>query len=274
MQNNSESSNYDRCALSIWNGLNNRITYMEDISVKKALDMEAEYRKNALLDGAKHDADHILYSAIEYDEQLDIITKVSYFKNTYLSDEELIELTRKMPNTLFGVLHVDCHKNLCKKVLEEEKSKHIEPITLKDANEFVKANHRHHDSVTGCKFAISLHKTVNGKDRTIGVAICGRPVARHLDDGHTLEINRLCVTEPGNCCSMLYSRAVRIAKEMGYQKVITYILESESGISLKASGFTLEDEWCGAKEWTGSRKKTTGKIPPKEMKQRWGKRIA
>lgn len=71
-------------------------------------------------------------------------------------------------------------------------------------NAFVKANHRHHDSVTGCKFAVGLYKTVNDKDVLIGAAICGRPVSRFLDDGLTLEINRLCVTEDGNCCSMLY----------------------------------------------------------------------
>lgn len=262
------------CHLQIWKGLDNRISFIDDIDTADALKMVNEYRKSALIDGAKHDVEHILYQIIEHDEELDIITAVSYFKGTYLSDDELIELTRKMPHAEFGVIHASYHKNLCKQTLQEEKSKRIMPITLKEANSFVKENHRHHDSVTGCKFAIGLYKTVRNKNKLIGVAICGRPVSRHLDNGLTLEINRLCVTESGNCCSMLYGAASRIAKEMGYKKVITYILESEKGTSLKASGFALEDDCCGGKEWTGERKSNKNKRPPREMKQRWSKLIA
>lgn len=262
-----------KCHLKIWNGLNNRISHIEDIDTRDALRMEKEYRKNALLDGAKHDVAHVLYQVVEYDEDLDIINCVSYFKATFLSDDELKELTRKMPNAQFGVIHASYYKKLCKQTLEEEKSKKIRPITLKDANMFVKENHRHHDSVTGCKFAVGLYKTVSNENRLIGVAICGRPVSRHLDNGLTLEINRLCVIESGNCCSMLYGAVSRIAKAMGYEKIITYILESEEGTSLKASGFTLEDESCGGEEWTGTRKNRRDKTPPKEMKQRWSKGI-
>ena len=143
---------------------------------------------------------------------------------------------------------------------------------LDKANAFVKENHRHHDSVTGCKFAIGLYKVVDGKDVLIGTAICGRPVSRMLDDGYTLEINRLCVAEgeTGNGCSMLYGASCRVAKDMGYKKVITYILESESGVSLKASNFQLEDACCGGKNWSGERKRSLGKTP-EEMKQRWVK---
>lgn len=185
-----------------------------------------------------------------------------------------MELTRKMPHAEFGVIHASYHQKLCRQASEEEKSKKIRPSNLKEANAFVKENHRHHDSVTGCKFSIGLYKTVRNENKLIGVAICGRPVSRHLDNGLTLEINRLCVTESGNCCSMLYGAASRIAKHMGYEKVITYILESEEGPSLKASGFTLEDECCGGKEWTGERKSNKDKLPPREMKQRWSKFVA
>jgi hypothetical protein len=73
-----------------------------------------------------------------------------------------------------------------------------------------------------------------------GVAICGRPVSRHLDNGLILEVNRLCTDGTYNACSKLYSACKRIAKEMGYDKIITYILESENGASLKASGFICE----------------------------------
>lgn len=36
---------------------------------------------------------------------------------------------------------------------------------------------------------------------------------------------------------------------MGYQKIITYILDSEDGTSLKASGFRCEEENCGGGSW-------------------------
>lgn len=47
----------------------------------------------------------------------------------------------------------------------------------------------------------------------------------------------------------LYSRCARIAKELGYKKIITYILESEDGTSLIASGWDLESENCGGGSW-------------------------
>ena len=140
----------------------------------------------------------------------------------------------------------------------------IRPITLKLANEFVVLNHRHHDSVIGCKFAISCYEDNN----LCGVAICGRPVSRYYDDGLTLEINRLCTDGTRNACSMLYGASVRVAKAMGYKKVITYILESENGASLKASNFICEGE-AGGTHWTGVRNK--GQNIPNEMKTRWVK---
>ena len=112
----------------------------------------------------------------------------------------------------------------------------IVPITLRQANEFVTNHYRHHKAVRGCKFCIGLRCD----NEIVGVAICGRPVSRHYDNGTTLEINRLCTNGYKNACSQLYGACVRIAKEMGYAKVITYILESENGASLKASNFIFE----------------------------------
>lgn len=138
----------------------------------------------------------------------------------------------------------------------------IVPITLKAANEFVLQNHRHHKACTGCKFCIGVED--NGQ--LVGVAICGRPVSRHFDDGKTLEINRLCTNGARNACSKLYGACVRIAREMGYAKVITYILASENGASLKAANFVCEGE-AGGTIWTGSRKRDNG--VPREMKKRY-----
>lgn len=136
----------------------------------------------------------------------------------------------------------------------------IRPINLKDANEFVNKHHRHHKGVTGYKFAISC---IDDNSEIIGVAICGRPVSRYLDNGETIEVNRLCTLGARNACSLLYSRCCQIAKAMGYKKIITYTLLSENGSSLKASGFVCEGV-AGGEIWTGKRNKDNG--VPKEKK--------
>lgn len=104
----------------------------------------------------------------------------------------------------------------------------------------------------------------------IGCAVCGRPVSRYLDDGLTCEINRLCTDGTKNACSMLYGACCRIAKNMGYKKIITYTLKSETGVSLRASNFNC-DGIAGGEVWTGSRKKP-GKLPA-EKKIRWSKML-
>jgi hypothetical protein len=138
----------------------------------------------------------------------------------------------------------------------------VRPIGLKAANRFVEVNHRHHKKVAGCKFSICACKG----DVIVGVAICGRPVSRHMDDGTVIEINRLCTDGTRNACSLLYGACCRIAKEMGYRKIITYILASENGASLKASNFTCEGE-AGGEIWTGERERDNG--VPRELKTRW-----
>lgn len=143
----------------------------------------------------------------------------------------------------------------------------IRPITFRQACDFVSQHHRHHRPTVGCKFSIGLFEG----DKLVGVAICGRPVSRKLDDGLTCEINRLCTDGTYNACSMLYGACSRVAKEMGYEKIITYILQSENGASLKASNFVCEGV-AGGLKWTGSR--DTGKDYPHEMKTRWSRRLA
>lgn len=138
----------------------------------------------------------------------------------------------------------------------------IKPISFKTACNFVNENHRHHKSPQGCKFSIGCFVG----DRMVGVAICGRPVGRFLDDGLTCEITRVCTDGTQNACSKLYGACCRIAKEMGYRKVITYILESEDGASVKASNFVCEGK-AGGTHWTGVRNK--GQEIPNEMKQRY-----
>lgn len=139
----------------------------------------------------------------------------------------------------------------------------IRPCTLKEAADFVNLRHRHHRASVGGKFSIC----VAGADGIAhGYAICGRPVARRLDNGLTLEITRVCTDGTRNACSKLYGACLRIARDMGYRRVITYTLESEDGASLKASNFINEGE-AGGLHWTGRR--DTGISIPHEMKTRW-----
>ena len=142
------------------------------------------------------------------------------------------------------------------------------PISLKDANAFVAEHHRHHKPVVGHKFSIGC--ALNGQ--LVGVAIVGRPVSRHLDDGLTLEVNRLCTTGEKNVCSMLYSAAARATKAMGYQKIITYTLDTEPGISLRAAGWSCVGK-AGGKRWTGKRKPDIDLYPP-QMKLRYEKELS
>ena len=143
----------------------------------------------------------------------------------------------------------------------------IKPIHLREAKEYVKQYHRHNIPPVGGKFAISCYDD----ERLCGVAMCGRPTARYYGDGSILEIYRNCTDGTYNACSKLYGACLRIAKNMGYKKVITYTLQSENGASLKASGFVFEKE-AGGKEWTGERKRNYY-ISPDEMKSRWSKQL-
>lgn len=112
---------------------------------------------------------------------------------------------------------------------------YLTPINLDEANAFVALYHRHHKPVPGAKFcvAVSEGQTVRG------VAIVGRPVARLLDDGWTLEVNRVCTDGAKNACSMLYGSSWRAAKALGFRRLITYTLPEEGGASLKAAGWRM-----------------------------------
>lgn len=141
----------------------------------------------------------------------------------------------------------------------------IVPITLAEANAFVERYHRHHKPVVGHKFSIGATDGEN----IVGVAIVGRPVSRYLDDGLTLEVTRCCTVGTKNACSILYGAAWRAARAMGYKKVITYILESENGTSLKASGYKCIGQ-AGGLRWTGKRRPEVD-LYPAQMKLRFEK---
>lgn len=130
----------------------------------------------------------------------------------------------------------------------------IVPITFREACAFVQKLHRHNKPPRGHKFSIGL--CVSGE--LAGVAMIGRPIARHFDDGLTVEINRTCTNGSKNANSMLYGAAWRAAKAMGYRRCITYTQADESGISLRAAGFQKVKELPARASWADSSVKLKG----------------
>jgi hypothetical protein len=117
------------------------------------------------------------------------------------------------------------------------------PITLAEAKAFIRKWHRHHKPPVGWKFGIGCHD----EGVVVGVITVGRPVARHLDDGWTAEVNRCCTDGTKNVSSMLYAAAWRACRAMGYLRLITYTLPEEGGASLRGAGWGLVGKAGGGK---------------------------
>lgn len=138
------------------------------------------------------------------------------------------------------------------------------PLELKEANRFVALNHRHHPPVHRDKWRFGV---VNDNGVLIGVLQAARPVSRVLDDGMTIEIVRLCTDGTPNLCSFMLGRAMRIAKAMGYRRMISYILEPENGVSYRAAGWHLEGMTKG-RSWDTPSRPRQQKAPVCD-KRRW-----
>lgn len=145
----------------------------------------------------------------------------------------------------------------------------IIPLTLREANALVATLHRHHKPARGCKFCIGLV----GKDGQLhGAAIVGRPVARACDQRQTAEVTRLVTDGTPNACSKLYAACARTAKEMGFSLIQTYILQTEPGTSLKASGWRLASYTKGG-SWNNGPRSGRREDQPLMPKQRWEKNL-
>jgi hypothetical protein len=133
------------------------------------------------------------------------------------------------------------------------------PVTYRDAALFVDANHRHHRRPVGHKFSIGV---ANDANELVGVAMVGRPVARHHDDGMTLEVNRTCTDGSINANSMLYGAAWRAARALGYRRLVTYTQEGETGASLRAANWRVVAALAPRKGWDApSRRRENGTAP-------------
>lgn len=132
----------------------------------------------------------------------------------------------------------------------------LQPITQKEANAFIAQHHRHHKPSVGWKYGIA----VNDGEKVVGVITVGRPVARALDNGLTLEVTRCCTDGTKNAASMLYGAAWRAAKALGYQRLVTYTLKEEPGTSLAAAGWTALYETAGG-SWSCKSRPRVDKAP-------------
>jgi hypothetical protein len=126
----------------------------------------------------------------------------------------------------------------------------------------VDRHHRHHSKPQGHKFSIAIY---NGGVR-VGVAMVGRPVSRLVQKAEpcTLEVLRVATWgHPAlrrNASSKLYAACGSRALELGYDKLITSILDEESGVSLRASGFVCVRRGKGG-SWNRAARPREDKAP-------------
>lgn len=139
-------------------------------------------------------------------------------------------------------------------------------VELGDANEFVAKLHRHHKPVRGHRFSLGVLHDFDIR----GVAIVGRPVARGFNFKTTCEVLRLCTDGTKNACSFLYGASARAARSLGYSRVGTYILRSESGASLVASGW-MKGHTVEGRDWNSGKRKGRRTDQPREDKVYWYK---
>jgi hypothetical protein len=139
----------------------------------------------------------------------------------------------------------------------------LQPITFSEACRFIELHHRHHLPPQGWKFGVA----VNDGEKVVGVITIGRPVARMLDDGKTLEVTRCATDGTKNAPSMLYGAAKRAVFAMGYKRLITYTLQSESGISLVSANWKCLGE-AGGGTWNRKARPRVD-IHPTEQKTLW-----
>lgn len=139
------------------------------------------------------------------------------------------------------------------------------PLTRDQANALIRAFHRHHKPVVGYRWAVGAE--VDGV--VVGAAVVGRPVARATEQYRVAEVTRLVTNGHKNACSFLYAAAARIAKEMGFRRIQTYILDSEPGVSLRAAGWVFEGYTEDSHRWTNREGRRADQ--PEGRKQRWAK---
>lgn len=111
---------------------------------------------------------------------------------------------------------------------------------------------------------------MNDKGEIVGAVIVGRPVGRKNPQFAWAEVTRLVTDGTANACSQLYGCVARICKEMGFERIQTFILDSELGTSLKAAGWVF-DGYSEGGDWNVPSRGGRRRDQPQERKQRWKK---
>ncbi|MEY9839407.1 XF1762 family protein [Streptacidiphilus sp. EB103A] len=108
------------------------------------------------------------------------------------------------------------------------------PLTFAQACIVVDRLHRHHRRPQGHRYSLGV---VDADGILRGAAIIGRPVARALDDGWTVEVTRVATDGTPNANSALLGGCWRVAAACGFRRAITYTQSGESGASLRGAGW-------------------------------------
>lgn len=145
----------------------------------------------------------------------------------------------------------------------------VVPVELREANDFIGLHHRHHKPVVGHRFSVGI---IDESGVLRGVAVVGRPVARKIDHHAVLDVTRCATDGVKNGCSALYGAAARVGKALGYSLIQTYILDSETGTSLRAAGWE-DDGVAGGGQWKHTDGKPRRTDQPTEPKRRYIKRL-
>lgn len=171
-------------------------------------------------------------------------------------------ITGQKPRSLYiDVGHVEVNHGL-----------KIVPVTFPVARDFIAQHHRHNKPPPGWRFGFAVHNWPH----LVAVATCGRPVARRLDRPNILEITRVCTNphlpEPVTryACSALYFACLKEAERRGYERVITYTLQTERGVSVSAAGFKKVALTANQK-WDRRRRRRHSANTPAGVKVRWEK---
>lgn len=149
----------------------------------------------------------------------------------------------------------------------------VRPVTQAVAKAFVRDHHQHNPPPAGWRFGAAIW---NGPDM-LGVVMVGRPVSRKIDHTTTVEVNRLCLDLAlsdqlrWRAASTLYTWAADEARRRGFAKIITYTLESESGMSLRYARWKREHKTTGG-SWNTPARPRADKAPT-EPKWRWSRAL-
>jgi hypothetical protein len=144
----------------------------------------------------------------------------------------------------------------------------LKPLTRTQVNDLIRNWHRHHKPVPGYRFAIGARVG----NELVGAIVVGRPVAQETEQYDIAEATRCVTNGHKNACSFLYSAAARAAEAMGFERIQTFILESESGVSLKAAGWTFDGISQGG-DWNRPSRGGRRTDQPQCSKQRWIKKL-